>query len=37
MLLIAAVASEFPMSETNKSISISFDKATPGLFFFFLL
>lgn len=34
MLLIAAVASEFPMPEINKSISISFDKVTHGLFFF---
>lgn len=33
MLLIAAVASEFPMPGMNKSISISFYKATPTLFF----
>lgn len=37
MLLIVAVASELPMPEINKSISISFDKATPGVYLFIYL
>lgn len=37
MLLIAAVASEFPMPGMNKSISISFYKATLLLHFFLKL